>query len=281
MNLAVNARDAMPKGGRLTIATAAAGPCAAPPGPHALLAVTDTGCGMDEQVRAHLFEPFFTTKEPGKGTGLGLATVYGIIQQSGGHIEVFSEPGRYTTFNLYFPLAPEPAPPTAAEPRSRPAPAARGTETVLLVEDEAGVRDLARRTLAAHGYRVLEACDGLDAVSRYGHHPGPIHLVLTDVVMPRLSGPAMVKRLAAGHPRLKVVYMSGYTDSALVRHGVVATENNYLLKPFTAEDLTRMVREALDQAGEQQPLFSGGPENAPLSPKGRGEQEAPPLAAPR
>jgi PAS domain S-box-containing protein len=251
MNLAVNARDAMPRGGRLTLETARVlapgtdgGPGAAPA---ALLCVTDTGCGLSEHVKAHLFEPFFTTKEQGKGTGLGLATVYGIIQQSGGQIEVASEPGRFTTFKISLPLVGElsGADPTCPAPGKPP----RGAETILLAEDEGGVRELTRRVLEASGYTVLEASDGQEALARWEQHPEPIQLLLTDVVMPQLGGVALAKRLKARLPHLKVIYMSGYTDSALARHGMLDPNNPYLPKPFTSQDLTRMVREILDEAG--------------------------------
>ncbi len=252
-NLVVNARDAMPKGGRLivstaevpasidsTLLTAATG--------FALLTVTDSGCGMEEHVLKRLFEPFFTTKEVGKGTGLGLAMVYGIVQQSGGRIEVESEPGRGSTFRIYLPLTREPAEsaqPTA--PRPSPAGAAGGTETVLLVEDEEAVRQLARRTLQARGYNVLEASDGVAALTVCQRHLPSIDLVVTDVVMPQLGGVDLVQRLRTVRPQLKVLYMSGYTDSTVIRHGLEEAEANYLQKPFTPDHLTQKVRQLLDQ----------------------------------
>ena len=249
-NLVVNARDAMPRGGRLVISTAEA-----PAGSFgdswqagveglAVLTVTDDGCGMDEHTLKRLFEPFFTTKEVGKGTGLGLAMVYGIVQQSGGRIQVESEPDRGSTFRVYLPLTAEPPPPVAVE-AAGPAP---GKETVLLVEDEEAVRQLACRTLQSQGYNVLEAADGVAALTVCQRHLRSIDIVVTDVVMPQLSGVDLVQRLKAVRPRLKVLFISGYTDSTLVRHGVAASEANYLQKPFTPDNLTRKVRQLLDQA---------------------------------
>ncbi len=253
-NLVVNARDAMPKGGRLLIATAevpalidstrrtgATG--------FALLTVTDSGCGMEAHVLKRLFEPFFTTKEVGKGTGLGLAMVYGIVQQSGGRIEVESEPGRGSTFRVYLPLTHEldrsPAPGAA------PTAPAEGTETVLLVEDEEAVRQLARRTLQSQGYNVLEAGDGIAALTVCQHHLRSIDLVVTDVVMPELGGVDLVQRLRTVRPQLKVLYMSGYTDSTVLRHGIEESEANYLQKPFTPDLLMRKVRELLDHVPQR------------------------------
>jgi two-component system, cell cycle sensor histidine kinase and response regulator CckA len=254
MNLAVNARDAMPKGGRLLFKTGKMylGKTEAPagadikPGHYVLLTVSDTGCGMDQETLAHLFEPFFTTKEPGKGTGLGLATVYGSIKQSGGHIEVASVPGRGTTFKIYLP---HPEGTALPQPDLKmPAPAAGGKETLLLVEDEDGVRAFAKLTLAARGYTVLEARDGMEGLTLFEQHPGRIDLVVTDVVMPRLNGTGLVQRLRELRPQLKALYISGYNDSILFRHGIAKTGCNYLHKPYGAEDLARSVREALDAA---------------------------------
>ncbi|HVS36566.1 MAG TPA: ATP-binding protein, partial [Gemmataceae bacterium] len=249
-NLVVNARDAMPRGGRLIIATAevpasldstmltgATG--------FAMLTVTDTGCGMDEHVLKRLFEPFFTTKPVGKGTGLGLAMVYGIVQQSGGRVEVESEPGRGSTFRVYLPLTYGPA--EAAPAPAAPAVPTGGKETQLLVEDEESVRQLARRTLQAKGYHVLEAGDGLAALTICQRHLRSIDLVVTDVVMPELGGVDLVQRLRTVRPHLKVLYMSGYNDSTLLRHGIEESEANYLEKPFTPDVLTRKVRDLLDQ----------------------------------
>ena len=254
MNLAVNARDAMPNGGKLTLETGnvdldeayAADHYPARAGPFVMLAVSDTGIGMSEETQAHMFEPFFTTKEKGKGTGLGLATVYGIIKQSGGFIWVYSEVGRGTTFKLYLPRVEELA--ERASPAAQaPARAARGTETVLVVEDEAPVRSVARQVLERHGYRVLEAPSAeaaLDIVTRYS---GTIHLLLTDVVMPGLNGRELAGRLAGLRPDAKVIFMSGYTDDAVTRHGVLEPGSAYVQKPFTPDAIARKVREVLDR----------------------------------
>jgi len=255
MNLAVNARDAMPEGGKLTIETAnielddvyARDHYPARPGAYAMLAVSDTGTGMTNEVKAHLFEPFFTTKEKGKGTGLGLATVYGIVKQSGGYIWAYSERGHGTSFKIYLPRVTETTDgvPERTQQRARPA---HGTETVLVAEDEAPVRTVARQVLERHGYTVLEAPSAeaaLDIVARYS---GPVHLLLTDVIMPGMSGPDLAKRLAALRPEVRVVYMSGYTDDAIVRHGMLEPGVVYVQKPFTPDALARKIREVLDGA---------------------------------
>ncbi|HXA95835.1 MAG TPA: PAS domain S-box protein [Candidatus Dormibacteraeota bacterium] len=255
VNLVVNARDAMPQGGRLTIETAdveldaayASRHVSVGPGSYVMLAVTDTGHGMDEQTRSRVFEPFFTTKEQGKGTGLGLATVYGIVKQSGGDIRLYSELGYGTTFKIYLPRLLE----TASEPAGATAIAAAATggdETVLLVEDEAEVRDLAREILEGGGYAVLQACDAQEAVLMAERHAGPIHLLLTDVIMPRQSGRALVERLRPLRPEMRILYMSGYTNEAIVRHGVLDPDTLFIQKPFTPAGLAQKVRAALDRA---------------------------------
>jgi signal transduction histidine kinase len=252
LNLAVNARDAMPTGGRLTIetATVALGEPVphsygtVPPGDYVTLTVSDTGHGMDAETLSHVFEPFFTTKEAGKGTGLGLSTVYGIVKQSNGHIWVYSEPRRGTVFRIYLPCAADtlapPAPPTA------PVPATRGTETVLLVEDDPQVRALMVAALQSCGYTVLEAPHGPAAVELAARHPAPIHLLVTDVVLPGLSGRAVAQRVAGRHPGLAVLYVSGYTDHAALQQGLPDRDRALLQKPFTPLGLARKVRQVLD-----------------------------------
>jgi CheY-like chemotaxis protein len=213
------------------------------PGQYVLLAVSDTGCGMDESVKARLFEPFFTTKEVGKGTGLGLATVYGIIKQAGGHISVYSELEQGTTFKFYFPRAQE-AP--VARPEITPrTPATQGTETVLVVEDEDGVRALTRRVLQNDGYKVLEARHGVEALEVCGEQEGPVHLVVTDVVMPKMNGPQLAELMRGMWPNLRVLFLSGYTDRALLHSGLLDGNHNFLQKPFTPQDLASKVREML------------------------------------
>jgi PAS domain S-box-containing protein len=252
MNLVVNARDAMPQGGRLEIRTNRAHltedevrqQAEVRPGVYVVIAVSDTGCGMDEATRARIFEPFFTTKGVGKGTGLGLAMVYGIVKQSGGHIEVQSAPGRGTTFRIYLPSTEVPHVEVAPVPVPTSGPA--GTETVLLAEDEDGVRALVLEVLQRSGYTVLEARDGEEALSLSAKYDGPIHLLLTDVVMPRLGGGRLARRLTRSRPETRVLFMSGFADSTLVRHEVVSGDVDCILKPFTPEDLARKVREAID-----------------------------------
>ena len=217
------------------------------PGSYVQLVVTDTGCGMDAKTKARLFEPFFTTKEKGKGTGLGLSTAYGIVKQSGGDIWVYSEPGGGTTFKIYLPRDRSAAQVTATKPPTVPR-QSTGTETILLVEDEEALRRVAERALAAAGYTVLTAAGGEAALQTSAQHAGEIHLLLTDVVMPQMSGKALAQQLCRARPPLKVLYMSGYTDDAIVHHGVLDPGTHFLGKPFTAADLTRKVREVLDSA---------------------------------
>jgi CheY-like chemotaxis protein len=251
MNLAVNARDAMPTGGALIIETAykeldSAYTRSYPelqPGKYASLAVTDTGCGMDEVVKARLFEPFFTTKEVGKGTGLGLATVYGIVKQSGGHITVYSEPGHGTTFKIYLPLVTEGVCDPSVSPQLLNLPP--GNETVLLVEDEEGVRTVTREVLSKLGYKVLEAQHGQEALSLCEKQSEPIHLMVTDMVMPGMNGRQLASEVRRLYPDLKVLFLSGYSDGALVRNGMLDTSRDFLQKPFTPSDLSSKVREVL------------------------------------
>jgi two-component system cell cycle sensor histidine kinase/response regulator CckA len=254
VNLVVNAVDAMPHGGRLIIETANTELTAAyaikhvgmEPGAFVMLAVSDNGQGMDADTRARIFEPFFTTKEQGKGTGLGLSTVHGVINQSGGHILVYSEPGRGTTFKIYLPRVD--APKRAARRPLAPVDVRRGAETLLVVEDEEDVRGLARDVLVEGGYTVLVAATAEDAVRICEEHESPISLLLSDVVMPKVSGPQLAQRLVDLRPELHVLYMSGYTDEAIVHHGVLQPGTAFIEKPFTPEDLCGKVRDVLDAA---------------------------------
>jgi GAF domain-containing protein/ActR/RegA family two-component response regulator len=251
INLAVNARDAMPRGGRLVIETAdvelgeafVGKHPGSRPGPHVVLSVTDSGVGISPEVQAHIFEPFFTTKEKGKGTGLGLATVYGIVKQHEGYIGVQSAPGRGATFSIYLPRVEEVQDPPATQRAAAGAPG--GSETILLVEDEDEVRELAREILEMNGYTVLDAASGAEALRVCRQRQDPIHLLLTDVVMPGMSGPELARQAEALRPEAKVVYVSGYTDDALGRHGVLEPGIILLAKPFTPDSLLGAVRGAL------------------------------------
>jgi len=252
MNLAVNARDAMPGGGKLLLETAnveldetyAEMHVGVTPGPHVMLAVTDTGAGMSKEVQAKIFEPFFTTKDLGKGTGLGLSTVFGIVRQSGGHIWVYSEPGQGTTFKIYFPRTD-----LAPDVKTRPPLAAgrlRGSETLLLVEDDEQLRVVSRTILAKSGYRVIAADGPADALARCAEESGPIHLMITDVVMPGMNGLELATQAAKSRPAMKVLYVSGYTNNTIVHHGVLDEGVAFLQKPITPDALLRKVREILD-----------------------------------
>ncbi|MFH1739058.1 MAG: PAS domain S-box protein [bacterium] len=251
MNLAVNARDAMPNGGKLSFETAnvmlkddyvARRPLVSP-GPYIMLAVSDTGVGIDQKTQERIFEPFFTTKEKGKGTGLGLSTVYGIVKQSGGFIWVYSEPGQGTTFKIYLPWVEE----SLSEARGEESPGTfvAGSETILLVEDDEALRELAREFLESAGYDVLEARSGSDAVELARKHEGLIHLLLTDVVLPGASGPELSKNLAITRPGMKVLYVSGYTDNEIVHRGVPDSQVAFLQKPYGKEELLSKIRKIL------------------------------------
>ena len=252
MNLVVNARDAMPHGGKLMLQTANVETTTHSPesrvmlpGDYVLLQAKDTGLGMDAETQSRIFEPFFTTKGPGKGTGLGLSTVYGIVKQLGGYIFVESEVGRGTTFNLYFPKVEAALEPVGEEQARVMLP--RGTETILLVEDEPGVRALVSETLQAYGYAVLEARHGIEALVIGTQYAGSISLLMTDVVMPQMSGREVADRLVPLRPGMRVLYTSGYTDEAVVHHGVENADQDFLPKPFSPEGLVRKVRDLLDR----------------------------------
>ena len=253
MNLSVNAKDAMPSGGKLTIETAnaeldesyARSHLDVKPGPYVMFSVSDTGMGMTPEVRDQIFEPFFTTKEKGKGTGLGLSTAYGIVKQSKGHIWVYSVQGRGTTFKIYLPRVDEPLEEIRKEVLKKELP--RGNETILIVEDDEEVRKLAGKILERQGYKILETFNGDDALVACERSRSPIHLMLADVVMPGMSGSELAKLLKPLYPEIKILYMSGYTDDSIVRHGVLEKGVNYIQKPFTMEGLARKVREVLEQ----------------------------------
>jgi CheY-like chemotaxis protein len=253
LNLVVNARDAMPKGGKLTIETGnthvVKGQLEAPlsvlPGRYVTLSVTDTGVGMDAETRGHLFEPFFTTKHPGRGTGLGLATAYGMVHQIGGDIAVVSEPGRGAAVQIFLPLAKEKG--KASKGKAPSNAALAGGETILVVEDDARVRKLIAGVLRGHGYTVVEAAPGEDAIRRAKAHRGPVHLAVVDVVMPEMSGPELVQRIAPLFPGMRVLYISGYTDEALAHHHIPESGESFLQKPFLPDALAKKVREVLER----------------------------------
>jgi two-component system, cell cycle sensor histidine kinase and response regulator CckA len=245
----VNARDAMPEGGKLLIETGnmsmAAPQLDLKAGPYVRLAITDTGIGMDAETQSHIFEPFFTTKEPGKGTGLGLATVYGIVKQSAGSINVYSEPGRGTTFRVYLPRVDEQTEVVALEPEAPQS--LEGRETVLVVEDDPEVRRLIGEILRARGYHVIESTKGEEAIRMAHTLPDPMQLIVADVVLPEMSGPEVVRRVKEARPAIRALYISGYTDEAVLRHGTLEAGAMFLSKPFVPEALAGKVREALDR----------------------------------
>ncbi|MBI4563749.1 MAG: PAS domain S-box protein [Planctomycetes bacterium] len=253
MNVVINARDAMPRGGRITIETAnvtldeeyAKSHAEVAPGPYVMIAISDTGTGMDRETLVHLFEPFFTTKERGKGTGLGLATVHGIVKQSGGHIWVYSEMGRGSTFKIYLPRVEEQL--SLAPPSPVQRPSYQGSETILIVEDDDSLRKLASTILRSKGYTVFDADRGEDALIQAKSYMGPIHLLLVDVIMPGMSGREVAQHVKASRPLLKVLYMSGYTEAAIGHHGVLDEGMAFIEKPFTPEGLVRKVRHVLDE----------------------------------
>src|SRR5712692_4751773 len=257
LNLAVNARDAMPNGGHLTIEARNVqldesykeNHQLVAPGPYVMLVVEDTGCGMDRETQARIFEPFFTTKELGNGTGLGLATVYGIVKQSGGYIWVYSELGKGTVFKVYLPRVEQ-----SAQRTQQDAPEAiRGSETILLAEDSASLGEMTREYLESVGYTVIEALSGREALQRAKDFDGPIHLLLTDVVMPEMSGPELAAQVGSLRPGTKVIFTSGYTDDAIARQGALDPAAAFIQKPYRPRALARKIREVLGE-----PVAKGG-----------------------
>jgi CheY-like chemotaxis protein len=254
MNLAVNARDAMPAGGQLTIETSnvelseeyVAQHPSTRPGPYVMLAVTDTGCGMDVKTKAHMFEPFFTTKEIGKGTGLGLSTVYGIVKQTGGSIWVSSDLGIGTAFKIYLPAVN--ALLEIVSPNDKVEKVASGSQTILIVEDDAALLQVIHQSLEAVGYMILAAHSPAEAIRISESYPGPIHLMVADVIMPGMNGTQLATHLSAPRPEMKVLYVSGYTDDTIVRHGVLEPGLAFLQKPFSPKTLARKVGEVLATA---------------------------------
>jgi len=252
MNLVVNARDAMPQGGRLLIearnveldGSYVSRHMAVNPGSYVLLAVSDDGMGMSSETISHLFEPFYTTKEQGKGTGLGLATVYGIVTQSGGHIWVYSEPGEGTTFKIYLPRVEGEV--EEVLPARQEAIPVEGSETILLVEDDDLVRNMICETLKQNGYTMLNAASGDEALNLCGDHEGVIDLLVTDVVMPGMNGRELAERLSTAYPRLKTLFISGYTDHGIVHNGILDPETDFLQKPFKLDALARKIRQIMD-----------------------------------
>ena len=254
MNLVVNARDAMAKGGTVTIETSnveldeqfASQYIGVKAGPYVLLSVSDSGLGMDEATKARLFEPFFTTKNPDRGTGLGLSTVFGIVKQSGGTLEVFSEPGKGTSVGVYLPRLDQPE---AIETTALKAKLARGTETILIVEDDEMVRGLVHETLVRHGYHVIDAADPADAKRKADSYKGQLQLLITDVILPKTNGRELAQQLTRKHPEMKVLYMSGYTDQVILNIGIQHEDVAFLQKPFTPATLAEKVREVLESNG--------------------------------
>jgi CheY-like chemotaxis protein len=254
MNMVVNSRDAMPLGGKIIIKTAnvelgrddfndhGVSPQA---GPYAMLSVIDNGVGMDEEIRSRIFEPFFTTKDRGSGTGLGLSTVYGIVKQSNGYVWVYSEPGHGTAFKIYFPRMKEKGVPEEKE--QTPVGNLDGSETILIVEDDERLRFLAKKILQRHGYKILEFESGDEALEAIKAYEGPIHLLITDVVMPGMSGKETAENLQTLLPDVRVIYMSGYLDDTIVRHGILSPGVNFLEKPFSPKGLAGIVRKVLNQ----------------------------------